>query len=440
LNPTAFINITITLYFVSESEDKMLVKRSLFTLMVAALIMSGLASVSLAQDEIQRTGFRFDAPPYGIRGSYWVGTMDMVIEPDSERPLNVTIWYPALNPEGVEVTTSYAMPWKFLPVPEPSEATVSGHALRDASVDMAAAPYPLVVFSHGFSASAPFYIYLVEHYVSYGFVVIAPDHQELMDMNFSYDELWESSIERPRDIRQTLDYAESLTAVGGAMAGMIDMEHVAVVGHSYGGYTALAMAGARYDLQGFNQRCEEARAAEDPNVWLCDPLLPHEADMATLAGYNALPEGLWDSMGDPRVDAIIPMAGDSYLFDEAGLAEISIPVMAMGGTLDTGTPYEWGTKPTYEYATSTQKILVGFENAEHMAFGVKCDEAPFWVDLGLGSVCEDAVWDMDRIHDLIDHFSTAFLLATLKGDADAAAALSPEAAQFPGVIYEAQGF
>jgi hypothetical protein len=31
---------------------------------------------------------------------------------------------------------------------------------------------------------------------------------------------------------------------------------------------------------------------------------------------------------------------------------------------------------------------------------------------------------MDRAHDLINHFTTAFLLATLKGDTDAAAALA----------------
>ncbi len=36
------------------------------------------------------------------------------------------------------------------------------------------------------------------------------------------------------------------------------------------------------------------------------------------------------------------------------------------------------------------------------------------------------VWDMDRAHDLINHFATAFLLAELKGDAEAAKALAPE--------------
>jgi len=58
----------------------------------------------------------------------------------------------------------------------------------------------------------PAYIYapLVEHYASYGFVVLAPEHQEMFDWDFT--DIAPSSIERPGDIRQVLDYAETLTA------------------------------------------------------------------------------------------------------------------------------------------------------------------------------------------------------------------------------------
>jgi hypothetical protein len=83
---------------------------------------------------------------------------------------------------------------------------------------------------------------------------------------------------------------------------------------------------------------------------------------------------------------------------------------------------------------------VGFENAEHMIFGSTCDVLPFYTEVGFGNGCIDQVWDMARAHDLINHFTTAFLLAELKGDTDAAAALSPDLAAFPGVSYMAQGF
>ena len=41
---------------------------------------------------------------------------------------------------------------------------------------------------------------------------------------------------------------------------------------------------------------------------------------------------------------------------------------------------------------------------------------------------------------MIDHFATAFLLAELKGDAEAAAALAPENVSFPGIEYSSEGF
>ena len=59
------------------------------------------------------------------------------------------------------------------------------------------------------------------------------------------------------------------------------------------------------------------------------------------------------------------MAGDSYIFDEAGLSQITIPILAMGGSADTGTPYDWGIKPSYDYASSDQKALVTLVGAEH---------------------------------------------------------------------------
>jgi predicted dienelactone hydrolase len=382
-------------------------------------------------------GLRPDAPTYALHGPYWVGTQDFVIDPEADDPLEVTVWYPALNPEGLAEEITYPATLKF-DVPEGTVGVVHGHALKDAAFDMAAAPYPLVIFSPGFGAARTNYAHLTEHLASYGFVVIAPDHHEFFESTWA--DIPKSTIYRPQDVLKTIAFADDLAAAGGVMAGVINTDLIAVAGHSYGGYTALAAAGGRFDLVGFNARCEAAYAASDPNAWLCDPLVPLENEMATMAGLDSMPEGLWPAWADPRVDAIIPMAGDSYIFDQAGLAEITIPVMAIGGTLDTSTPYEWGAHPTYEYISSEQKALVTFQNAEHMIFGSTCADIPWAVDLGVTFFCSDPVWDMQRTQDITHHFATAFLLDVLKGDADAHAALAPDAVSFSGITYEAQGF
>jgi predicted dienelactone hydrolase len=165
--------------------------------------------------------------------------------------------------------------------------------------------------------------------------------------------------------------------------------------------------------------------------------------MARILGLDAIPEGLWPAMGDPRVDIAIPMSSEGYFFNEDGLAEITIPMLIMGGTGDTGVSYDWGVRPVYDYASSQQKALVTFEAADHFILAPDCEDAPTTVDL-LGNdfyyLCSDPVWDLDRAHDLVNHFVVAFLLDQLKGDAEAAAALAPDAVSFPGITYEAQGF
>jgi len=374
---------------------------------------------------------RPDIPPYAVRGPFKVGYRSLVIGEETVRPLEVGIWYPALNPTGAKEEITYEFTLKKQKWQSIKPSVVYGQALMDALVDDTKGPYPLVAFSHGYTLNPEWYNATPEHYASHGFIVLAPDH---IEKKWSED-VPASSIDRQHDIKQTLDYAEELTATGGAFAGQIDMENVAVVGHSYGGYTALAMGGAQYDFSAFKKRCAKL-LPDDPKASLCIPLVSSEAEMAARAGLDSVPEGLWPSFGDPRVTAIVPMAGDSYLFDKAGLSKIMLPMMAIGGTADTGTPYEWGSKPSYDYAASAQKALVALEGAGHLAMGSPCENIPWITEISYYDYfCFDPVWDKRRALDLIHHFSTAFLLDILKGDQAAHEVLLPDAVQFPGIEY-----
>ncbi len=375
---------------------------------------------------------RPDAPTYGQRGPHTVGTREFTIT-DEERPLNVTVWYPALNQEYVEETTLYNLVMIF---------NVEGQAIRDAEPASEGAPYPLIVFSHGSGASRYLSLFYTEHLASHGFVVIATDHVgntvlEQLQLDTLSANIPPSYIYRPADVLRLIDYAETLTTDDGALAGMIDTDRIAVTGHSFGGYTAMAIGGARINFDSLNVWCDSNTG--DPDTFdmsynVCF-MRDYVGALAELRGLDTPPEGAWPATNDSRIRAIVALAPwNGPLLD---MELITAPTMIMVGTGDTVTLPERDAYLMYGGITNAPRTLVTLENADHYIFIDSCPD--MFLQLGYFSVCSDSVWDMQRSHDLINHFATAFFLATLKDDVEAAGALAADAVNFVGVGYEVNG-
>jgi len=411
-----------------------------FVMSVLLIILLTLAvAPSAAQEGPAPVGLRPDAPPYALHGPYWVGARDFVIDPDSERPLTLTVWYPALNPDGLPEDITYTVPEQCAirtSFPDQTDWSITGHALAAAAPDVSAAPYPLIIYAHGSGGWRSEGAWSTEHLASMGFVVIAPDHLG------SGEAPWlgpsEAIFNRPNAIRRAIEYAEQLTAADGALTGLLDATNVGIDGWSLGGSTSLALGGAKLDLAGFDALCAEHPDA-DP-LAACPDLRDNRAQMLNLAGLTEEPEGLWPVQSDPRVQAIVSSAGVAVWYGPVGLAEVSVPTLVVYGTDDADVPPQWNAEPTYANVASARKAEVVLASGNHYLFENACGATPWMLVIGFSTLCSNPVWDMDRAHDLINHFETAFFLATLKGDAEAAAALAPDAVQFPGVTYQAQGF
>lgn len=402
-----------------------------FSLLLAAALFFGLSPQKCADGIC--TEQRADAPAYGVPGEFVAGSrvLAKAVEPD----LDLSIWYPAVDGEAVIVPYPYQI--KLPAFGAVTIATYSSSALPDAAYDLAAGPYPLVILSPGFAMSASSYGWLAEHLASHGFVVLAPEHDEQMNPE---TDLWQGAVKRPQEIQAVFAYVAAETQPGGTLTGLVDPERVGVIGHSYGGYTALTAAGARFDTAGLAAHCEEAVRDDHPAAWLCDMVVPHLPEMAELAGLDTLTDGLWPGWGDERVDAVVTLAGDAYFFGEAGLAEITVPVLAVGGTADQDSPFEWSTQPTYDFVSGRRKARIALHGAEHMIYTNPCASIRWYARPLADEFCTDATWDRQQAHDLISHFTTAFLLAELKQDPAAAAVLAPDTAVFPKMDYEAEGY
>lgn len=200
--------------------------------------------------------------------------------------------------------------------------------------------YPVILFSHGFTGCGTQSVFLTEGLAESGYFVLAPNHQDagcdtgvghqgklfakLLDATsmapFRKPEVWTEASYRDRgdDLEAVLDAILKEKSFQGVP---IDSARIGLAGHSLGGYTVLALAGA------------------------------------------------WPSWRDRRVKAVLALSPYCTPFILKGsLGDLDIPVMYQGGTRDFGiTPSVRRPGGAYE-RTSAPKYFVDLAYAGHFAW------------------------------------------------------------------------
>jgi len=223
-------------------------------------------------------------------------------------------------------------------------------------------PVPVVVISHGLGSDRISFQYLARHLASYGFAVAVPEHpgsnaQQIQNLvTGRTNELAEPAefINRPLDIKDLLDYLTKLSTTDPAYQGQLDLQRVGVIGQSFGGYTALALAGAGINFAQLENDCEL-----ENETWNLSLLLQCRARGLERNQY---------SFGDPRIKAAIainPIV--SSILGETNLSQIKIPVMLIAGSADTVAPALLEQIQPFTWLTSPNKYLVVMNNGTHFS-------------------------------------------------------------------------
>lgn len=221
---------------------------------------------------------------------------------------------------------------------------------------------PAIVIYPGLSSSREPLLYLAEHLASYGFAVVltvsptssAEQLDKLIIGAASEIAPPESFIDRPHDITAVLNFLEKSPKVDNPYVANINWKNVGMIGHSFGGYAALALVS---DAQ--IQSADLAEVCQGKYKWNASLLLQCVA--------LGLPNQTY-KLGDPRIAAVIAVNPvTSHVLGKAALSKITSPIAIVGSSGDTFAPVVSEQIIPFTWLTTPNRYLVLFNKAGHTA-------------------------------------------------------------------------
>jgi predicted dienelactone hydrolase len=253
---------------------------------------------------------------------------------------------------------------------------------------------PLIVISHGNWATRYAYAWLATAFVKAGYLVLSPSHPGTMfgDLQPEYRaRLWERSLD--------VSFALDQLLADPAWRERIDARRIGFVGHSFGGWTGVSLAGGRYS---FEQQLQACRDQENRDQY-CAGLIA-DFNPATPVADGA------GRFKDDRFRAFYLMAsGPAAGFDEASLQAIRQPMVFDTARADPVLAPGIGSSLLARRIPGSEETL---RDAGHFSYAPLCK--PVIGRLLAGQVCEDPPGvDRAGVHDSVAADAVRFFKARL---------------------------
>lgn len=219
-----------------------------------------------------------------------------------------------------------------------------------------AGKFPLILISHGSGGNAGQFGWIAEALATAGYVVVLPNHPGTTTGDASAEaamRLWE----RPQDLSAVIDALEAaLDAYP-----FIDMDRIATLGFSAGGYTAMALTGARLDPARLNAFCDQDTGLSDCTYFKLRGIDLHDVDFGPAA----------QDLHDARIKASVVIdPGTIQAMTDESLRTIDVPLQI----LNLG---DAGTVPIGVDAAHAAQLIDGSHHiniagAWHFSFLAEC--------------------------------------------------------------------
>lgn len=183
--------------------------------------------------------------------------------------------------------------------------------------DTSGAPFPLIIYSHGFTSTRAGGAYLANQLASLGYVVVAVDYP-LTNFSAPGGPNAKDVINQPADVSFIIDALLDKNATRGhVLEDLVDASRIGATGISLGGLTT------------------------------------------TLVTFH--PE-----MRDPRIRAALSIAGPTNIFTDTFFQHSPLPFLMLAGDIDALVPYESNAAPVVSKVPGAQ--LVSVAGGSHTGF------------------------------------------------------------------------
>lgn len=238
------------------------------------------------------------------RGPFAVGVTTFTLV-DESRPTDANGSY-----AGADSRTLVTEVWY------PAQGSAAEPEIRDAPLDESEAPYPLIVFSHGYTGIRRQSTTFTSHLASHGYVVVSADYP-LTNLAAPGGPRLGDVLNQPGDVSFLIDNLLGFSSESGhQLESAIDEESIGLSGHSLGGLTTL------------------------------------------LATFGPL--------RDPRVKAALSIAGPACLVGATAYDTAPVPLLVLGGSEDRVVAWH-SVRAAYDMA-QPPKYLIAMLGGNHIRF------------------------------------------------------------------------
>jgi predicted dienelactone hydrolase len=295
--------------------------------------------------------------------AYSVGFDQTILYTGSDRPLKTSIWYPSQ-------------------ISFPTERVADNPAFLGTDVVRIGTPlagmFPLVVISHGYRGNWRNQNWLATRLAQDGYIVASLDHPGTTSFDHT-PKLAAQWWQRPNDVSRLLTWLLDQSG----LTPFIDPMNITAIGHSLGGWTVMALAGAEFDRDQLKQECT---LKNNPRVCGLMPELGLDQEQ------KGEPTG---SVKDERIQRVVTLdLGLARSFSRQSLQNLTTSTLILAAGVDIGDlPQVEESGFLAQYIPQEKRDYIIYSDAAHFSFMQLCKPGAVAMieeeEPGDGIVCKD---------------------------------------------------